>query len=217
VKIKVCGVTCAEDALLCARLGVDWIGLNFYSASPRCICPDDARAILSVLPEGCDPVALFVDTPVDRIREIVQALGISIVQLHGAESPEAIAQLRGLRVVRAQRVADESDLTQLREYIDECSRLEVRPHAWLVDARDAANRDRGGAPISKAIIQRLAPLQPQLGKLILAGGLTPDNVAAAVSALRPWMVDVASGVESRPGRKDLALLERFVAAARGAR
>ncbi len=214
VLIKVCGVTSVEDALAAARLGVHWIGLNFHPDSPRCISPATAAAIVGALPNTCGAVGVFVDRPPAEVVHIAQACNLVAIQLHGNETPEDVAALRALHVVKAFRLGGEDDLAMAVAFADECRELGVRPFAWLFDARHSTHLGGTGRTISDALLQALKSRQSCFERMILAGGLTPINVQQRIATLQPWMVDVASGVESAPGRKDPSKLAAFIQAAR---
>ena len=210
VRIKVCGLTRLADALACASAGVDWIGLNFHPASPRCIDPDLAAEIISTLPITASAVGLFVDRTPGEVVELADRLGLRIVQLHGHEPPEDIAALGHLQVIRAFRLGDAADVGRMVRYLRRAEELGRPPDAVLVDS--LVPGQAGGT--GHAIAADLLSLLPPLPRLILAGGLTPENVAERIARVRPWMVDVASGVESAPGRKDPARVNAFIKGAR---
>lgn len=205
--VKICGVTTAEDALGCAAAGADALGLNLWPGSPRFL-PEANRAALREALESAHPrvlrVGVFVNAPA---AEIAAALGsglIHVAQLHGDEEPAAGAALAG-RAWKALRLGGEGDLPQLQRY--------PAAHFPLL-VIDAPTPAYGGSGrrIDEALAARAAALRP----LLLAGGLGPDSVAGAVRRVRPAGVDVASGVESAPGRKDLGKVAAFIAAARAA-
>ena len=210
--VKICGLTQIEDALLAIDAGADWLGLNFHPPSPRFLPEDRAAAMVLAISDRAIPVGLFVDRPPDEVRERAGRLGLTVVQLHGNEPPETIAALTsaGLRVVKAFRLADSGSIAAMTAYLSECRRLGDGPDAVLVDAYVAGTLGGTGREIDDATLESL----PALDRLVLAGGLTPENVGARVAKRRPWMVDVAGGVESSPGRKDPAKVARFVAEAR---
>jgi phosphoribosylanthranilate isomerase len=201
VRIKICGVTRVEDALGAARLGADAIGFNFWPESRRHVTPAAARAIIERLPPLVTTVGVFVNQPEAELRAIADESGIQVFQLHGDEPPDLCSRLP-LPVVKAIPVDQVRTLSRLLSY-------EVA--AFLLDT---PSRGYGGTgqPFDWSLAQGVSEVAP----VILAGGLNPDNVAEAIRAVRPYAVDVASGVESSPGVKDLALLARFVAAARKA-
>ncbi len=214
--VKVCGIRDVGSALSCADAGVDWVGLNFHPASPRAIDLDRATEIVAALEGRVKPVGLFVDRPVDEIVEVVDLVKLSVVQLHGSESPESVAQLvsqlpAGFPIVRAYRLFDRSSVDAMRRDRDRLHDLIILPYAILVDAHVPGQSGGTGQMIADDLLSLL----PSIRHLILAGGLTPENVADRVARVRPWMVDVASGVESSPGVKDPARIAAFVQAARG--
>jgi phosphoribosylanthranilate isomerase len=212
-RIKICGITSVADGLAAASAGADAIGLNFWPQSKRYVRPETAREIAAALPGGVTKVGVFVNAAAEEIASTADEVGLDWIQLHGDERAELLAKLPPrLPVLRAFRCGADG-LTQLARYLTE-SRDEGRaPDAVLIDA-DAAG-DFGGTG-QCADWARVAQDRNLLAgmPLILAGGLTPRNVAAAIQSVRPDGVDVASGVESQPGRKDGALVEQFVVAAR---
>lgn len=202
-RIKCCGMTRAEDALLAARLGADAIGLVFTPRSPRALSLAQARAIHDALPPFVSVVALFMDDRAEWVREVIDAIQPDLLQFHGAEPDEWCAQF-GRPFVKAIAMGEgESALAHLRDY--------PQATALLLDGHGLG--EAGGS--GKAFDWSLVPAQTSQS-LILAGGLNPDNVARVVRLARPWAVDVASGIESSPGIKDAAKMERFIAAVRNA-
>jgi phosphoribosylanthranilate isomerase len=210
VAVKICGVTRVDDALACAAVGVEWIGLNFYPNSPRCIRPEEAAAIIGALPCSVTAVGVFVDRPAGEVADLADQLGLSVVQLHGHEPPEDLVLLGNLQVVRAFRLKAASDWSGVSDYLARAQAIGRLPDAILIDAYVAGHSGGTGATVASDVLDCIPPLP----RLILAGGLTPENVAAKVAFVQPWMVDVASGVESSPGRKDPAKVAAFVKAAR---
>jgi phosphoribosylanthranilate isomerase len=210
--VKICGLTGVAEALACASAGADWVGLNFHPASPRWIAPALAAEIAAALPSTCTAVGLFVDRPAAEVAATAGRVGLRVVQLHGDEPPEDLVALGHLRVVRAFRLGDAVAVDRMAEYLRRASQLGRVPDAVLIDGYAAGLAGGTGRAIAWDVLDRLPPLP---SRLILAGGLTPENVAERVARVRPWMVDVASGVESSPGRKDLARVAAFVRAARG--
>jgi phosphoribosylanthranilate isomerase len=200
VKVKICGITRAEDAAAAARLGADAIGLNFWPSSRRHIAPAAARAIVRTLPPFTVAVGVFVDATRDEILRAAELAGIQVIQLHGDEPPELAAALP-LPVVKALRVADRAALAPIASY---------PAAAFLLDA-PTPGYGGSGTTFDWALAAEAA----RGGRVILAGGLTPENVADAVRAVQPWAVDVASGVERAPGVKDEEKMARFVRAAKG--
>jgi phosphoribosylanthranilate isomerase len=212
VRVKICGLTCIDDVLACAEAGVEWIGLNFHPSSPRFIEPAQAAAIVAALPPLVRAVGVFVDRPASEVARLADQLGLSIVQLHGQEPPEDLVTLGHLQVVRAFRLRTAADWSGVSAYLARARDLGRPPYAVLIDAYVAGQSGGTGATVESAVLECIPPLP----RLVLAGGLTPENVAAKVTLVRPWMVDVASGVESAPGRKDPAKVAAFVKAAKNA-
>jgi len=215
VRVKVCGLTDLPTALACATAGADWIGLNFHPPSPRSISPELASEIASALPGSAEAVGLFVDRPPAEVAEVADRVGLGLVQLHGDETPEYVAELLQAfpdppRVIRAFRLSDPSSIDRMVAYLDRAEALGCPIHAILVDAHIAGLVGGTGRTIPFEVLDHL-PAHP---RLILAGGLTPENVASRVARVRPWMVDVASGVESAPGVKDPGRVSAFVNATR---
>jgi phosphoribosylanthranilate isomerase len=198
-----------------ANAGADAIGLNFFSKSRRFIEPCSARQITEQLSNNILKVGVFVNHDMPQITEIIEQVGLDAVQLHGDEHPSLISELPShVRIVRAYRCGCDG-LAPLAHYLDECHSLGRMPDALLIDADAGANFGGSGTLADWALIRRE---KDSLGSLplVLAGGLTPDNVAAAIEAVAPNGVDVASGVEREPGRKDPDLIARFVTTARSA-
>jgi phosphoribosylanthranilate isomerase len=219
-RVKICGVTNTPDALAAVAAGADAIGLNFYAGSPRHCSPETARQVAAALPSHVCRVGVFVNASPEEIRAIARAVPLDAVQLHGDEPPELLAAVAPWPVIRASRA--DGDYAAIGAYLDACHRLRAMPRMLLVDAPPKAGSS--GQPASGPQYggtgtaldwHALAAARAQLGgvPLVLAGGLTPENVAAAIAAVRPWAVDVASGVEDRPGQKSAAKLQAFVAAA----
>ncbi len=200
--VKICGITRADDARLAVDLGAAAIGFVFWPGSPRFIAPARAREIVRRLPPFVSTVGVFVDQPLEHIRAVADSVGLSAVQLHGRETP-AEASLAGVRVIKSVR-ADESTLAEIDRWPESVM--------LLVDATDEAAHGGTGRCADWAIAARMAARRP----LALAGGLSADNVVAALRAVRPAAVDVSSGVESSPGVKDDARMRAFFAAVNGA-
>jgi phosphoribosylanthranilate isomerase len=214
-RIKICGIRNVNDAQAAARAGADAIGLNFFKKSRRFVEPYVAREIVAALPEGVIKVGVFVNHDPAEIAAIVDQVKLDCVQLHGDEPPDATAQIpKTMRVIRAYRFGA-TTLAELADYLCTCQSIGRIPDAVLIDADAGAEFGGTGrvADWSRIMIERNV-----LGRipLILAGGLTPDNVAAAIAAVRPDGVDVASGVENEAAVKDHELVARFIASARRA-
>jgi phosphoribosylanthranilate isomerase len=210
IKVKVCGLTRVSDALACAEAGADWIGLNFHPASPRRVDLARAAEIVAALPAPVEAVGLFVDRPPAEVADIAGRLGLRIVQLHGDEPPEDLVLLRHITTIRAFRLGDLAAVGRMSSYLDRCRALGRLPDAVLIDAYVPGQAGGTGHTIAADLLDALPPLP----RLILAGGLTPENVAARIGRVRPWMVDVAGGVESAPGCKDHARVAAFVRSVR---
>jgi phosphoribosylanthranilate isomerase len=214
-RIKICGITNIDDALVAADAGADAIGLNFFSKSRRFVTPEIARQISAALPATVRKVGVFVNHSADEVANVVDQVGLDGVQLHGDEPPEIVSQLpSGAMIVRASR-ASIDQLQSLVVYLSACRRIGRTPDAVLIDS--AATTDYGGAG-HVADWDLITAYRSGFGEtpLILAGGLTPENVASAIASVRPSGVDVATGVEFEPGRKNPAQVLQFVSAARAA-
>ncbi len=213
VLVKICGLTRVDEAVACARLGADWIGLNFHPPSPRSILPKLAAEIVAALPEGATPVGVFVDRPPAEVAEIADRVGLRIVQLHGDEPIEDLSALRDWPVVRAFRIRTVDDWSAVARFVESAEAMGHPLAGVLVDAYVPGLP--GGTGL--AIDWTLLDVAPPLPRMILAGGLTPENVAERVARVRPWMVDIASGVESSPGRKNLEAVDALVRSVRSVR
>jgi phosphoribosylanthranilate isomerase len=211
LRIKICGITTEEDARAAADLGADALGFNFYPPSPRFVAYEVAAGIIRALPPFVEPVALFVNEPLERAFEAARGLGpVRSIQWHG-ERPEPCAD-PAFRFIPAFQVRDAEGLARVSRYLDCCRELGSLPAAVLIDGHTRGLYGGTGQP---APWQLLADFRPGV-PLILAGGLTPENVADAVRVVRPYGVDVAGGVESSPGRKDREKIRRFIESARAA-
>jgi phosphoribosylanthranilate isomerase len=198
VRVKICGITSPADAQLCADLGAHAIGLNFYPKSPRAISPFMARSIIRELPPFVSSVGIFVNWGSEPVVALSVALGLSLAQLHGDETPQVVVEVgKTIQVIKALRVGQGSALPAFSKYRD--------VSAFLLDAAQAGEFGGTGETTDWTLAKEAAVSQ----RIILAGGLTPENVAAAIAAVRPYAVDVASGVESRPGKKDPGKLRAF--------
>ncbi|MCM2561483.1 phosphoribosylanthranilate isomerase [Lutimaribacter sp. EGI FJ00015] len=211
IRVKICGITRPEDVDACASGGATYLGFNFFPKSPRYVAPDSAAALALRAPVGLAKVALVVDADDATLDEIVADVALDMIQLHGRESPERVAQVRaryGLPVMKAIGIAEAADLAKIDSYAPVADQL-------LIDAKppkDAVLPGGNGLAFDWRLLQGRKYWQKPW---MLAGGLTPENAAEAVRLTGARQVDVASGVESAPGVKDAALIRRFVAAARG--
>ena len=202
VRIKICGITNLDDALRAADAGADAIGLNFVEGTPRYVSPAVAAAIAAGLPPFVCPVGVFWDHAPDHVAQVVAECGLGAVQLHGVEPPEVVAAMPR-PVLKSIKVREPADLGQMDRY---------KPAAFLLDSPARWSEGEARAPIPWTLAREAG----SRGRVILAAGLTPETVGEAIRVARPWGVDVASGVEAAPGRKDPAKVERFVRAARAA-
>ena len=224
-RIKICGVTNVDDAQAAADAGADAIGLNFYEKSPRYIAPATAcKLTLGAFERGALPIGVFVNSSVEAIQEVVQGTGLYGVQLHGDEPPQAVADLRvtpirgsitgRLAVIRARRFGGDG-VAEIARDLSACQQKGAFPTAVLVDAFSPGRYGGTGETVSWVGLADHARWMGDV-PLILAGGLTPENVAEAIRIVRPAAVDVASGVEASPGKKDPSKVRDFVAAAKAA-
>ena len=191
-RVKICGVTDTIDAAVAGGLGAAAIGLVFWASSPRCIDKERARQIVASLPPFVSSVGVFVNQ-VDLARELASELRLSAVQFHGDESIDDCRNV-GVPVIKAIPVRDRSAVSAAMAYPDEVT--------VLLDAHDPVRRGGTGTAIDWTLAAEIARQR----RVILSGGLNPENVARAVEAVRPWAIDVSSGVEASPGKKDSAKL-----------
>ena len=201
VKVKICGITNIEDARLAAELGADMLGFNFYDKSVRYISPQEALRVVGDLSEHVENHGVFVNMDSERINEHTDLLGLDGVQLHGDENDDFVSNLRqctDAKIIKAFRVRPGFSVGTIKENPAD---------SILLDAFAPGQYGGTGERFEWTIASDAVKLRPGL---ILAGGLTPDNVADAVRIVRPYAVDVASGVESAPGKKDPAKLEAFI-------
>ncbi len=210
VRVKICGLTRVNEAVACVRAGADLIGLNFHSGSARVVDLSRAREIIAAIPRPAQAVGLFVNRPADEVARIADQLGLVYLQLHGDEPPEDLRVLDRFSIIRAFRLGTIADVRAMNRYLERARATGRSPDAVLVDAH-VPGRAGGTATL---VADDVLAENPPLPHLILAGGLTPENVAERVARAHPWMVDVASGVESSPGRKDPVKVAAFIQAAR---
>jgi phosphoribosylanthranilate isomerase len=208
MKIKVCGIASYEDAKLALDCGADALGFNFAAQSPRFVRVESARAIVSRLPTGAWIVGIFCNHSRADVERIARAIPLDTIQLHGDESPRECEELRRYRVIKAFRMAKSADV-ELVGAFGQSAQLH------LYDGFASGRYGGTGVCIDPAILDKLAALG-YLESAFLSGGLNPENVALAVTTYRPFGVDVASGVESAPGRKSPERVRAFVSAARAA-
>jgi phosphoribosylanthranilate isomerase len=205
VRVKICGITNWTDALCAAAAGADFLGFNFYRKSPRYVPPGRARQIVRRLPKRVAVVGVFVNEREDKILQIARSVGLDYLQLHGEETPECASRLaRYFPVIKASRVGNGFRAERLSEFRG------VR--AVLLDGF------RPGLPggTGKSFDWRIAHRAGMHRRVFVAGGLVPENVGQAIRVARPYAVDICSGVESRPGKKDPARLGALMSAIRSA-
>jgi phosphoribosylanthranilate isomerase len=196
VKVKICGITSIDDALHAVACGADALGLVFYAKSPRMVSPDQARQIVASLPPLVTIVGLFVNEAPEKIREVVDFCGLDVIQLHGDEGPDQCLYPPH-RVLKALRVKGEQSLVGLDDY---------QVSALLLDAWRADSYGGTGHVCDWQLAAQVAARR----RVILAGGLTSENITEAIRLVRPYGVDVSSGVESALGRKDPDRVASFI-------
>jgi phosphoribosylanthranilate isomerase len=207
VKVKICGITNEEDATWAVNLGANYIGLNFHSGSPRKVSPDLAARIAKKVPPFVPTIGVFVEQKADEILKIAEKVGLMGVQLHGDHTPEdcrAISEKMEITIIRAFRLGSEADLDAIAPFKSACTHI-------LLDAK--VDGQPGGT--GQTFPWELARRAKAFGlPIFVAGGLTPENVREAVSETQPFAVDVASGVEKSPKRKDLDKVKKFISEAK---
>ena len=201
-KVKICGITSLEDGEAAVHTGADAVGFIFYPGSSRCVTPDQVREISRKLNAGICRVGVFVDHEAQEVRRIVRFCGLDLIQFHGKESPEYCRGFSPAVIIKAVSFQQEEDLALLKEY-------SVR--AILVDAHDP--RLRGGT--GKTCDWNLARKAGEKYPLILSGGLNAGNILSAIKTVCPLAVDIGSGVEARPGKKDLQKIKEFMTVVKG--
>jgi phosphoribosylanthranilate isomerase len=198
VRVKICGITNAVDARAASNLGAYALGFNFYENSPRVVSPATAWKIISRMPKNVESVGVFVNWSAEAVTALARAISLDSVQLHGNESPDVVREsAKYFKVTKAVRVGHGFALKTLRSFAD--------ASAFLFDAAGTGQYGGSGARADWRVARRAAKSH----RIILAGGLTPENVAEAIRIVRPYAVDVASGVESQPGKKDNGKLRAF--------
>lgn len=202
LKVKICGITRLPDALAAVEAGADALGFMFYEGSQRHITPAAAAAIIRALPPFVAKVGVFVNASAETVRATVAECGLDTLQFHGEEAVEFCRQFAPLKVVKAFRIQNAASLQPLPDYAVD---------GWLLDSYVAGHRGGTGEKFN----WELAAQAKELGRpVILAGGLTPENIADAIQQVWPFGVDVSSGVESAPGQKDAGLVRQFVSIVR---
>jgi phosphoribosylanthranilate isomerase len=203
VRVKICGITNAADAVAAVDAGADALGFMFFENSKRNVSPRLAAEMIRELPPLVSKVGVFVNAADEFVRGAIETSGIDTLQFHGEETPEFCAQFR-LKVIKAFRIRD-------RESLHDC--LRYREYGWLLDSYVDGQQGGTGVPFNWDIAVEATKLSRMI---ILAGGLKAETVSEAVRKVRPYAVDVSSGVEAAPGRKDHAKLREFIAAAKAA-
>lgn len=203
IRVKICGITSHEDAQAAVDAGADALGFIFVNGTPRYIEPEVAVAIIARMPPFVASVGVFIDRTPEEIEMIVRACGLSLAQLHGHESPDACGRL-GVPFIKAIHVQGEHDLEALHGY--------PQAKAFVLDTYVVGQPGGTGRTFPWEIAAKAA----RQTRIILSGGLTPDNVALAVTQVRPYGLDVSSGVEASPGRKDHHKVREFIEQARKA-
>lgn len=201
IKVKICGITNLEDARAAVEFGADALGFNFYRESPRYVAPDIAEDILEEIPPSIWKVGVFVNEAEEVVKDLSSVLGLDYLQFHGDETPYYCEQF-ATPYWKAFRLQDEKSIEFMKKY---------RCDHYLVDSD--ARKAYGGTGITGN--WDLAREAKKVGKVFLAGGLTPENIEMAIQVVKPDGVDVASGVESQPGKKDMKKMEDFITRAKG--
>jgi phosphoribosylanthranilate isomerase len=211
--VKICGMTNLEDALVAVDAGADAVGLVFYEKSPRCVTVETAREIVGKLPESVEKVGVFVNEVEDALCDLAGRTGLTAIQMHGENEDPHVADLVKARRPQLKILAAIS----MRQKSPDGWAMMWRPdvvHAFLVDSGDSSKPGGTGEPFdwhkSEPMVERIK----RLGNVVAAGGLSPQNVCEAISILEPWGVDVVSGVEASPGKKDPEKVRAFVKAVR---
>jgi phosphoribosylanthranilate isomerase len=203
VIVKICGITNVEDGLAAAEAGADALGFIFYESSPRHVPIEKAATVIRELPAPIVKVGVFVDADEDTVYRAIRECGLNLLQFHGNEPPEYCVQF-GLMSMKAFQVRDAQSLSRLADF---------KTDAWLLDAYSP---DKLGGTGEKFNWDLAIEARKSGRPIFLAGGLTPENVAEAVRHVEPYAVDVSSGVEASPGKKDQGKVKAFIDAAKGA-
>ncbi len=208
-KVKICGITNAQDALWAANLGADFIGLNFYSQSPRKVSVKHAKELVAQMPPFVTAVGVFVDEPFESVAKIVKSVPLKMVQLHGSETSDYCQQVKALgvkvtKVLRLQKPLEPSDTDPYESAVD----------YFMFDTHSPESAGGTGETFNWEWLQAAAKLTKPW---FLAGGLKPDNVQSAIKATQAPLVDVASGVEKSPTRKDYDAMKNFIQAGKSIR
>jgi phosphoribosylanthranilate isomerase len=203
IRIKICGITNVDDAMLAVEAGADALGFIFVEGTPRFVTPGQVAPIIRALPPFVTPVGVFWEQPAGHVKAVAESCGLAALQFHGDEAPDDLAGYV-LPVIKTIKVAVAADLDRMAAYA---------PAAFLLDSPARWSEGEARPPIQWTLAREAR----RHGRIILSAGLTPDNVAQAIAVAQPYGVDVNSGVEASPGKKDPVKLRRFIAAARSAR
>ena len=208
-KVKICGITNAQDALWAANLGADYIGLNFYGMSPRKVSVKHAKELVAQMPPFVTAVGVFVDEPLESLAKIVKSVPLKVVQLHGAETPEYCQQVKDLGV----------KVTKVFRLMKPYEGSDTAPYEGIVDYYmfDTFSADSAGGTGETFSWEWLSAASALSKPWFLAGGLTPSNILEAVKTAHPPLVDVCSGVEKSPTRKDYEAMKSFIQSAKSIR
>jgi len=199
-KIKICGITNIEDARAAANLGADALGFIFVPDTPRYMEPQSASRIIRELPPFITRVGVFADASPEEICQTIQTCGLNAIQLHGSETPEYCDNIRArcrVNIIKGFRIKDRHSLSAIPKY---------KVSAYLLDTYVKGKKGGTGETFNWDLAKEAKPY----GRIIIAGGLTPENVAEAIQNVQPYAVDVSSGVEARPGKKDHAKIRAFI-------
>lgn len=202
IKVKICGITSSRDVLLASSFGAWAVGFIFYKDSPRYISPSKAKRIIEDLPPFVTPVGVFVNHREGAVRDIMRFCGIQTLQFHGDETPQYCRRFKDQKVIKAFRVKEGFDISAIAQY---------QVSAYLFDAYQEDQFGGSGKTFNWDIIAGKKFNKP----IILSGGLTSENVSSAIKTVFPYAVDVSSGVEEAPGKKNHKMLEQFFSAVKG--
>jgi phosphoribosylanthranilate isomerase len=220
-RVKVCGITSLDDARMAVQAGADALGFIFVENTPRFVTPEQVAPIVRRLPPFVTPVGVFWDHPAGHVKAVIEACGLRVVQFHGDEKPED-CQGYSVPVIKAIKLPPATTIDGLPEYrvTERFGAFLYRKvvAAYLLDSQARWSEGEGREPLEWRGIRMMRDMQPRdsLVPIVLSGGLTPENVAIAVDIVQPFAVDVNSGVEARPGKKDAVKLRRFIEAAKRA-
>jgi phosphoribosylanthranilate isomerase len=202
-KVKICGITNLKDARHAVACGADFLGFVFYPLSPRFISPQKAREIIQALPRSIEAVGVFVNEDPVEVKRVAKYCGLGLIQLHGDESPGYLKRLKSRSVLKALRIKDRIPWVKIRSY------------GKVMFLFDTYQKNLFGGTGKSFQWEILKSLKKKSIKFIVSGGLRPENVKELVSNIRPFAVDVSSGVESKPGKKDKLLVKKFIKAVKG--